>query len=64
MDQSISANVALACVRHYVENTLECRRVQLLRYFDPDLIKTLHCDHLLCCDVCASSITSHHDLTV
>ena len=63
-DQSILANVALACVRHYVENTSECRRVQLLCYFDPDLIKTLHhYDHLLCCDVCASSVAIHHDLT-
>ena len=58
-DQSIPANVGLASVRHYVENTSECRRVQLLRYFDPQLIT--HHDRLLCCDVCANCISTHCD---
>ena len=42
-NQSVAANAELATVRRYVENTAECRRVQLLCYFDPMLIKTLPC---------------------
>ena len=61
-DQSVPANAELASVRHYVENTAECRRVQLLRYFDLRLIKTLPCcDPLLCCDVCAASVVAKSD---
>ena len=47
----------LAAVRHYLENKHDCRRYQLLKYFDPSLIKDLtKRDLLLCCDVCASKI--------
>lgn len=61
-DRSVPANAELATVRHYVDNTAECRRVQLLRYFDPMLIKTLPCrDPLLCCDVCAASVVAKSD---
>ena len=61
-DQTIPGNVELATIRRYLENTSECRRVQLLRYFNPVLIKTLHHrDPLLCCDVCATSIVTQSD---
>ena len=43
-----------AAVRHYLENSSECRRIQLLQHFDP---KTLfpH-DPLTCCDVCMQAV--------
>ena len=31
-------NAEIAAVRHYLENTSECRRLQLLHYYDPDLM--------------------------
>lgn len=47
----------VAAVRQYVENCGECRRVQLIRYFDPELVKSLpKLDSLLCCDVCAGLV--------
>lgn len=47
----------VAAVRRYVENCGECRRVQLIRYFDPELVKSLpKLDSLLCCDVCAGLV--------
>jgi len=53
-DQSVPANVEFAAVRHYLENSLECRRIQLLRHFHPELARNL-CPPppLFCCDVCA-----------
>ena len=38
-------------VRQYVENSTECRRKLLLKYFDPD---SAQCgdDPVMCCDVC------------
>ena len=53
-------NVEKAAVRSYLENNMECRRYQLLRYFDVNLAAKLPTrDNLLCCDVCASlTITS------
>ena len=44
----------IAAVRRYLENTYECRRYQLIHYFDPELVKTLPKPKpSLCCDVCA-----------
>ena len=64
-DQSIPANAELASVRRYLENTSECRRVQLLHHFDPELIKTLHRrDDLLCCDICACLSFPNVDIPV
>ena len=52
-DLTAGSNAAVAAVRHYLENTSECRRVQLLRYFD--LVHTPgSCDPVTCCDVCSS----------
>lgn len=40
-------------VRHYLENTQECRRYQLLRYFDLDIARALpRRDPETCCDYC------------
>jgi RecQ family ATP-dependent DNA helicase len=56
-DQSIAVNAELAAVRRYLENTLDCRRVQLLHHFDPDLSRSLPPrDPLFCCDVCACTL--------
>ena len=41
-----------AAVRRYVENCSECRRDQLLKYFDPMLAK-VGMDSSSCCDVCS-----------
>lgn len=46
-------NAELAAVRHYLENDKECRRKQLLHYFDHN-IKINIKDPLVCCDVCSS----------
>ena len=46
-------NAELAAVCHYLENLKECRRKQLLCYFDSNLKINMK-DSLLCCDVCAS----------
>ena len=47
----------IAAVRHYLENVSECRRRQLLSYFDSSFCSDLVVqDHLLCCDVCANAI--------
>ena len=46
----------MAAVRHYLENNKECRRIQLLDYFDPVLKEEIVSrDLLLCCDVCAQN---------
>lgn len=47
----------LAAVGHYLENNSECRRFQLLRYFDL-LSTSTTLDALTCCDVCAKAVTS------
>lgn len=44
-------NAEIAAVRHYLENTSECRRLQLLHYYDPDLSHVQQ-DPLTCCDFC------------
>ena len=50
---SIATNVEVTAVRHYLENSSECRRLQLLCYFDPCFASTIcRCDPLTCCDVC------------
>ena len=47
----------VVAVRRYVENDKECRRYQLIRYFDPELAKTMpKRDRLLCCDVCSALV--------
>lgn len=54
-DLSKPMDAERAAVRHYLENCSECRRYQLLKYFDPSLLSTLKSrDPLLCCDVCAA----------
>ena len=58
-DLSNPRNAEVAAVRRYLDNNNDCRRCQLLRYFDPSLPSQLSArDHLLCCDVCASTVTS------
>ena len=48
------ANAEIAAVRHYLKNSHECRRDQLLRYFDSGSSSCAsEQDPLLCCDVCA-----------
>ena len=43
----------ITVVRHYLENTRECRRYQLLKYFDPAAANCLpRRDPKTCCDVC------------
>ena len=46
-------NAEIVAVRRYLENITDCRRCQLLRYFDPELVKILpRRDPNKCCDVC------------
>ena len=42
-----------AAVRRYVENISECRRYQLLTYFDPGFSR-VDSESMACCDVCSS----------
>ena len=42
-------------VRQYLKNASECRRKQLLEYFDPKSAKPGD-DPKVCCDVCATSV--------
>ena len=57
-DLSNPRDAEVAAVRRYVANHEECRRYQLIRYFDPELSKTLpKRDILLCCDVCAKLVS-------
>lgn len=52
---SDARDAEIAAVRKYLENNEECRRIQLLRYFDEELAHSLPSqDSLLCCDVCSS----------
>lgn len=47
-------NRDIVSVRKYLENSQDCRRIQLLSYFDDKLCESIVCtDKLLCCDVCA-----------
>ena len=50
-------NAELCAVRNYLENNRECRRYQLLRYFDINTVNKR--DQILCCDVCASLATEN-----
>ena len=44
-------------VRHYLQNSLECRRKRLLEYFDPKSAKPGDNDNpKVRCDVCATSV--------
>lgn len=55
-------NRDINAVHKYVENNVECRRRQLLSYFDEDLCKSILCqDRILCCDVCASEVVKKSD---
>lgn len=57
-DLSNPRDAEVAAVRHYLENNKECRRIQLLDYFDPVLKEEIVTrDQLLCCDVCAQNCT-------
>lgn len=56
-NQKDPRNVEISCMRRYPENTSQCRRYQLLRYFNPELSPPSNRDKLLCCDVCASAVT-------
>ena len=56
-DLSNPKNAELRSVRQYLQNNKECRRRQLLDYFERDLFSSVLCqDKLLCCDVCANSV--------
>lgn len=58
-DTSKPRHAELAAVRRYLENKEECRRCQLLHYFDPELVASLPPrDLALCCDVCARSVST------
>ena len=48
-------NAELAAVRQYLENDSDCRRQQLLKYFDSTISLSENRDYLLCCDVCAKN---------
>ena len=53
-DLSNPSNAETAAVRHFLENSDECQRDQLLRYFDSGSTTCVYeQDTLLCCDVCA-----------
>ena len=53
-DLSNPHDAEIAIVRRYLENETECRRYQLMRYFDPDIARSLCSrDSLVCCNVCA-----------
>ena len=55
------ANAEIAAVRHYLENTHECRH-QVLKYFDSGAFSCMfEQDPLLCCDVCACKAVSKLD---
>ena len=48
----------VAAVRRYLQNDKDCRRIQLMQYFDEELARSLpHRDRALCCDVCAATLT-------
>ena len=58
-DLSNPRNAEVAAVRHYLDNTIDCRRYILLKYFDPAVAKELQDrDKRLCCDNCRNSLTS------
>ena len=47
----------IAAVRHYLENSKACRRVQLLNYFDPVFTESMQVlDKSVCCDVCKNEV--------
>ena len=50
-DLSNPRDAEIATVRHYLENDSECRRKQLLHYFDPSIQVPDNKDFLLCCVV-------------
>ena len=54
-DLSDPRNAEMAAMRRYLENCKECRRSQLLSYFDRDLVYSVS-DKLTCCDVCAHAV--------
>ena len=56
---TIGSNAEVAVVRHYLENTFECRRVQLLRHFDLVHTPGPH-DQFTCYDVCAQASIYMH----
>ena len=52
-DPTIPRNAEVAQVRRYLENSKDCRRCQVLQYFDEGLVKSLgRRDQSTCCDVC------------
>ena len=55
-DLSNPRDAEIAAVRHYLQNDQECRRNQLLNYFDPSLKMNNTVDAILCCDVCAKTV--------
>lgn len=48
-------NAELASVRYYLENESDCRRQQLLKYFDSTATASKNKDCFLCCDICAKN---------
>ena len=52
-DLTIPRNAEIAVVRRYLENNSDCRRYQLLSYFDPVIANDLGTQPR-CCDNCAS----------
>lgn len=52
-DLSKPGNAEIVAVRRYLENNKECRRCQLLKYFDDGLVSNLERrEPSTCCDVC------------
>ena len=58
-DTSNPRNAEVVAVRQYLENTIDCHRYLLLKYFDPVVANELHNrDRRLCCDNCRSAVMS------
>lgn len=51
-----SRDAEVAAVQRYLQNDKDCRRFQLLHYFDEELGRSLRRrDCALCCDICAAT---------
>lgn len=56
-DMTIHRKFELCAVREYLEDSEQCRRYMLLKYFDPVVARSIGSrDKRLCCDNCRSSV--------